>query len=212
MRVSQKVLGMVGTNCYLLIHEETKEAVLVDPADQAGRINDWIRSEGCLLRAIYLTHGHFDHILAAEELRRYHQVPVCALEAEAVLLNDPVKNLTYQTGDGFGLVPDRLLRDGEELHYAGLDCKVIATPGHTAGSCCYYFEQEQVLVSGDTLFAESVGRTDLPTGNTRQILASVRKLKDLPASVQVLPGHGESTTIGYEAQYNPYLQEGRFGW
>ena len=208
MKICQKVLGYIGTNCYLLIHETTKEAILIDPADQAGTIEAWISLQDCVPKAILLTHGHYDHIGACEALRAKYQIPVCALEAEAELLSDPYANLTYQTGRGYGLVPDRLLRDGEELSFAGLNCRVLATPGHTGGSCCYYFAQEEALFSGDTLFAESVGRTDLPTGNTRQILASVRSLADLPAKVSVYPGHGETTTIGYEKQYNPYLREG----
>lgn len=101
---------------------------------------------------------------------------------------------------------DVYLKDGEEVTIEGMTCRLIATPGHTKGSCCYYFEDNKILISGDTLFQESVGRTDLPTGSMGVLVRSVKeKLMPLPEEVKVYPGHGESTTIGYEKQYNPFL-------
>ena len=112
---------------------------------------------------------------------------------------------TKQVGRPYTITPDVYLKDGETVTIAGITCKLIATPGHTIGSCCYYFEEAGMLISGDTLFQESVGRSDLPTGSGGTLVRSVRdKLFVLPDETKVYPGHGDSTTIGYEKQYNPF--------
>lgn len=207
MKIETMVLGDVRTNCYLLIEEETKEALVVDPADRADVILRKLIDEGLHLKAILLTHGHGDHILAVGDLKKQLGVKVYAAKAEEGLLSDPAQNLSKAL---FGLPvtvkPDILLEDGQEFEEAGIRLRMIHTPGHTPGGCCYYQEEEKVLLSGDTLFCGSIGRTDFPGGSLSQLVRSVKeKLLVLPEDVKVYPGHEEMTTIGQEKRYNPYM-------
>lgn len=207
MEIITKVLGMIGTNCYMVKNEETKEALIIDPAFDAKTIESTLDANDCKPVAILLTHGHFDHMLAAEDLRDYYHIPVIAGKCEEGLLADTNANLSASFYVDARLVADQLVDDLENLHLAGLDIQVLHTPGHTGGSVCYYFHKEQKLFSGDTLFCESVGRTDYPTGSASQIVRSVKeKLMILPDETNVYPGHGESTTIQNEKQYNPFCQ------
>ena len=196
---------MVQTNCYIAINPGTKEAVVVDPGDEAGRIRSEVERLGVKAQAILLTHGHFDHVMAMEELRDGWGGPIYAFEKEAEVLADPGKNLTGQfLGGGSALKADVLLSDQETASLAGYDFRLLHTPGHTGGSCCYYVESEKVLFSGDTLFQESYGRIDFPTGSGRQIAESIVKvLFALPDDTAVYPGHMGDTTIGAEKLYNP---------
>lgn len=205
MRIKTMVLGPVQTNCYLIYDDETKRGFLVDPADQSETIERACTGLGVKPEAILLTHGHGDHILAAEDLRKKYGIPVLAGERERELLADPSLNLSAALGLGsVGLRADREVKDGEELELAGFRLKVLATPGHTKGSVCYLDEREKVLISGDTLFEESLGRTDFPTGSTKEIVDSIsRVLFSLPEEIMVYPGHGDPTTIGHEKAYNP---------
>ena len=145
--------------------------------------------------------------MAADSLRNGYQIPVCILKEDAELLQTPGLNCAEQfLRMSYGISADELLIDGQKLPYLDGKIKVIATPGHTAGSCCYYAEAENILFSGDTLFQESVGRTDLPTGKASQISISIReKLFVLPDNTLVLSGHGMETTIGEEKEHNPYV-------
>lgn len=204
-RIRALVLGEVSTNCYIIYHQTTKKAVIVDPADNGEYILHMCRELSVTPEAVLLTHGHFDHILAVKDVQRAFRCKVYAGIREDRLLRDPSLNLSGSMGsEQMGLNVDYLVREGEVLHLIGFDWKVLETPGHTAGSVCYYIESEGVLISGDTLFAESLGRTDLPTGNTREIMDSIQnKLLVLPEDTMVYPGHGEQTTIGYERKYNP---------
>ncbi len=206
MIIQQCVLGMVCTNCYFLMNKETKELLIVDPADAPEKIDQMVvRMEGKPV-GILLTHGHYDHILAVEAVREKYGLKVYAHQDEAALLKNPTLNLSGYGQGGCRVVPDELLVDGQKFQEAGFEIQVIHTPGHTAGSCCYYFQEEGILVSGDTLFCGSVGRTDLPTGSTSQIIDSLHKLLDnLPEEIDVLPGHESTTTIGYEKRYNPFV-------
>lgn len=205
MRIKTMVLGAVQTNCYLIYDNETGRGFVVDPADESETIERACAGLGVKPEAVLLTHGHGDHILAAEDLRKKYGIPVLAGEQERELLADPSLNLSAALGMGsVALRADREVRDGEELELAGFRLKVLATPGHTKGSVCYLDEGEKVLFSGDTLFEESLGRTDFPTGSVKEIVDSIsRVLFALPEEIMVYPGHGEPTTIGHEKVYNP---------
>ena len=204
IEIKMMVLGPVQTNCFFLINEDTKELLIIDPADWAQGIIDWIQSEGLKPVAILLTHGHFDHIMAAEELKKEWGIKICACEKELEVLRDSKKNLMmdYYRKD-YTLEPDLTVCDGETFEAAGVTWKVIETPGHTIGSCCYYIESEDLLFAGDTLFRTSYGRVDLPTGDAMSMLASVKKLLTLPETVKVYPGHMGVTSIEYEKKHNP---------
>ncbi|MCI8454144.1 MAG: MBL fold metallo-hydrolase [Lachnospiraceae bacterium] len=209
MRITTLVVGMVGTNCYLVYDDETKRAVIVDPGDGAGQISAECKRLSLKPDAILLTHGHFDHILAAEELRAEWGLKIYACEKELPVLSDGKKNLVQSYyGRPYGLVPDETVKEGDTLSVAGLIFTVLETPGHTAGSCCYYMEKERVLFSGDTLFQMSYGRIDFPTGSGRAMETSVRRLlAELPDDVTVYPGHMDQTTIAFERTYNPLAEK-----
>ncbi len=207
LKVDTYVLGAVSTNTYILSNSETKDAIIIDPADRASFIKKQIEDNNYNLKAIFLTHGHFDHITAVTFLREAFGVPVIASVHEKDILNNAGLNLSSAMG-GFELSidADRYVKDNEELDYIGCPCKVIETPGHTQGSVCYYFEEEEILVSGDTLFRESMGRTDFPTGSVSMMKHSLKEvLAKLPDDIIVYPGHGEASTMGYEKMYNPFL-------
>ena len=206
LRIEQKIIGMVSTNVYLGIHTETKEAFLVDPADNADLLADWIEENGVTLRASLLTHGHFDHIGAAMELKRKFQTPIYAMTMEKTVLNDSMLNLSGSWGKPFTVQADRLLSDGQEISVAGFEVTAYHTPGHTRGGACYYIPKEQVLFSGDTIFCESIGRTDFPTGNAAELVRSVRRMLDaLPDEVKIYPGHEEATDAAHEKKFNPFI-------
>lgn len=207
MKIETMVLGDVRTNCYLLINEETKEALVVDPADRADVIVRKLIDEGLTLKAILLTHGHGDHILAVGALKKQFGVKVYAAKAEEALLSDTAQNLSKALfGIEVTVKPDVLLEDGQEFEAAGICLRMLHTPGHTPGGCCYYQAEEKILFSGDTLFCGSIGRTDFPGGSLSQLVRSVKeKLLVLPEDVKVYPGHEEMTTIGHEKRYNPYM-------
>lgn len=201
------ILGVVQTNCYIINNEDTKEAIIVDPADDAGKIEEYLKTNDLVCKAILLTHGHFDHIMAATELSARVKAPIYAHEAEALLLGDAELNASTHIRKKCSLNPDVLLKDQQELELAGFKIRVIHTPGHTAGGACYYFSEHGTLISGDTLFREDIGRYDLPTGNGEQEVASIiDKLLILDDDTKVYPGHGISTTIGHEKKYNMYLK------
>lgn len=206
MVIQQCVLGMVCTNCYFLMNKNTKELLIVDPADHTEKIEAMVaRMEGTPV-AILLTHGHYDHIMATGEIQKRYGIPVYAHKDEQEILEDPMLNLSTFRQGGYRVKADELVTDNQELELAGFRIRVLHTPGHTQGSCCYYFEDEDILVSGDTLFCQSVGRTDLPTGSTSKIIESLHRLLDyLPGQVDVLPGHESTTTIDHEKRYNPFV-------
>lgn len=204
-KIATLVLGPVQTNCYLVYHQDTKEAFIVDPADRAERIVQEVERLGLAPKAILLTHGHFDHIMGARGVKEKYHIPVYAYEKEQDLMADPELNLSMAfMGKSFSMAADQWFYDGEKVNIAGLDIQVLATPGHTCGGCCYYLPEEGVLLSGDTLFCRSVGRTDFPTSSTRELILSIKdKLFVLLEDTAVYPGHEETTTIGEEKQHNP---------
>ncbi|WP_026834717.1 MBL fold metallo-hydrolase [Eubacterium xylanophilum] len=205
LEIDTYVVGSVGTNCYVVRKEGSDKCVVIDPGASGSVIAKHVREKGATLEGILLTHGHFDHILGIPDLLSEMKAKIYALEEESEVLEDPNLNCTAMVGNGYGIKPDELMRDGITYNIADLDIKVIHTPGHTKGSCCFYIEDAKVLFCGDTLFMESIGRTDLPTGNYREIISSLReKILDLPGDVKAFSGHGPSTTIEYEVANNPY--------
>lgn len=206
LKIGRMTIGVCATNCYFLYEEGKNQAIVVDPADQGRHIFETLKKNGFETAGIFLTHGHFDHIWGAEELRQLSGAKLYAYEGEKDVCEDAQINVSRSAGRACTIKPDVYVKDNEEITIAGMTCTLIATPGHTQGSCCYYFPDAGMLLSGDTLFQESVGRTDLPTGSMGSLVRSVKeRLFVLPDEVKVYPGHGDSTTIGYEKQYNPFL-------
>jgi len=207
LALTSRVIGPLGTNVYIVYDDETKQALVVDPAYHGKSINKQLEELGLHLEAILLTHGHFDHISGTLELKELTGAPIYAAEAEREFLLDPAMNMTVKACiHPISLTADYYLKDGEILHLLGHEIKAILTPGHTGGSMSFYLEEMGILISGDTLFYGSVGRTDFPTGSMSAIVRSIQdKLLPLPDETIVCPGHGERTTIGYERKYNNFL-------
>ena len=206
LELQKCILGSVYTNCYFLKNKTTGELLIIDPADAPERIVSKVNEMQATPVAILLTHGHFDHIMAADAVRKKYGISVYACSEEVETLQNAGVNLSQYHGASVTLKPDVLLADLQVVDLAGFSIQMITTPGHTKGSCCYYIEDEGVLFSGDTLFCGSVGRTDFPGGSSAEIVRSLHKLVDtLPEETEVFPGHEASTTIGYEKRYNPFV-------
>lgn len=206
LRVEQYVVGSVQTNCYFAINDDTKDMLIIDPGASAGRLAEIIEGEKLNPVAILLTHGHFDHATGAAELAEHFGVKVYAEEHEKETLENPALNLSGWEGRELVYHADCYLRDEQEIDLAGFHIRVFHTPGHTVGGCCYFFSYQNAVFSGDTLFAQSVGRTDFPKGSASELIRSIKeKLMVLPDDVTVYTGHNDITTIGTERMYNPYL-------
>lgn len=203
--MGQMRLGAVMTNCYLIWNDDTRETLIVDPADNGPAIVKVAKDNQLDIKAILLTHGHFDHMMAVPYLVEATGVPVYAGEKEENVLGNVVWNLSKDwAGKKVTIKADHWVKDGQILELAGFKIKVLETPGHTEGSICFYFEEEGQLFSGDTLFHGSYGRTDLPTGSAGTLFRSINeKLLVLPDEVIVYPGHNSATTIGFEKENNP---------
>ncbi len=202
MNVAYYPVGDYLANCVILSDPQGRTAV-IDPGDEAPRLLQRLGDKAAQVEAILLTHAHFDHILAVRELQEATGAPLFIHASDAPALSDASLSLIPSYRRPYVLCADRLLQDGDTVTVGSLALTVLHTPGHTPGSCCYGCED--VLIAGDTLFAGSVGRTDLPGGNTAVLFESLRRLAALPAEWRVIPGHGEETTIGYECRYNPFL-------
>ena len=201
------VVGQLGVNCFIMADESTKEGIVVDPGDDAATILTDLKAKGIKLLYILNTHGHFDHVGANRRL----------LEATGAKLmihkeDEPFLGRAARSAVMYGLtaddspLPDAYLTDGQKITFGSHELRVIHIPGHSPGGCCFYLEGEKMLISGDSLFADSIGRKDLPSGSQQQLVDGIRtKLLVLPAETRVFPGHGPATTIGHEKQYNPYL-------
>lgn len=206
LKVDQYVVGQVQTNCYVVVNSETKECLIVDPGAAAVQLAERIRRDEYKPVAVLLTHGHFDHAGAAEELAEDFGIQIYAHEDEAETLGDSKMNVSWMVGNNESYHADVYVKDEQVLELAGFQIRVLHTPGHTFGGCCYYLPYEDVVFSGDTLFAQSVGRTDFPGGSMSSIVRSIKdKLMVLPEHTTVYPGHNDVTSIETERMYNPYL-------
>ncbi|MBR6770624.1 MAG: MBL fold metallo-hydrolase [Lachnospiraceae bacterium] len=206
LKIGRMILGMCQTNCYFVYKEGSKDVILFDPADAGEHLYKTLTEKGFRVAGILLTHSHFDHIWGSNQLRQLSGTQIRAYQEEKQVCEDAEKNVSAQVGRPYTVIPDVYLEDGAEITIADMSCRLMATPGHTVGSCCYYFKEAGILISGDTLFQGSVGRTDLPTGSMGTLVRSIKdKLFILPDEVKVYPGHGDATTIGEEKQYNPFV-------
>jgi glyoxylase-like metal-dependent hydrolase (beta-lactamase superfamily II) len=207
MKIFTTLAGSIGTNCYMLLSEDEKEAAIIDPADFIADYADKIVALGAELKYIILTHGHGDHTGGVPEFKkRFPGAKLAAGRHEEELLRNSSINFSSEIlGGKLNLTPDILLKDGDELTLGDLTLRIIETPGHTVGGISILVNNE-ILFSGDTLFHASIGRTDLPTGDYDTLIRSIReKLFTLADDVRVLPGHMGETTIGFEKRNNPFL-------
>ncbi|MBR5540200.1 MAG: MBL fold metallo-hydrolase [Clostridia bacterium] len=192
-------VGAMAANC-CLVYDEQKNAAVIDPGDEPELLLARIQKYGLTVRAILLTHVHFDHIQAVKELQAETCAPLLVHEAEVPALTDPAFSLVMTP---YHLTADRVLHDGDTVEVGELTFTVLHTPGHTDGSVCYWCGD--TLFSGDTLFAGSIGRTDFAGGDFTAMRKSLARLAALPDDIRVIPGHGPETTIGFEKRHNPFV-------
>lgn len=201
-------VGQLGCNCSILGDPETAEAIVVDPGDDISEIEAILSKHGLFVKAILITHAHIDHIGGAAKLKASTGAPVYMNENDSELYG----HIDVQAGWLGMETPERTeidvaMRDGDKVTLGTLDMHILHTPGHTQGSSCVWIPAEKTLIAGDTLFRDSIGRTDLPGGDGRQILRSIKgQLLALPEDTLVIPGHGDATTIGREKKRNPFLR------
>ncbi len=201
-RVHKIVVGQLDTNCYILSEKKSKQCTIIDPGADYKRIKDLISDKGLKPLFIINTHGHADHIMANAKF----YLPVHIHEKDAEFLTDPSKNFSQVIGCFINQdISPKLLHDGDKLKLGDLTIEIIHTPGHTPGGICLLYSD--ILFSGDTLFAQGIGRTDFPYGDEKRLINSIKtKLLVLPDSTKVYPGHGFDTTIGKEKADNPWLR------
>lgn len=208
MKWSQIPLGIMQTNCYI-VENGRGSCILFDPGSEGKRLIRWLTKKELIPCAIFLTHAHFDHIGAVDEIRNQYKIPVYLHQNEENWLSDPAFNGSqYFTSKSLMKInpPDVLLTTEEELKIGDFTFSTLETPGHSPGSVSYYFEEDGFIISGDVLFKGSIGRTDLKKGNQAELMRSMHeKLLILPEDTLVLPGHGPTTTIIEEMDSNPFL-------
>lgn len=208
MKWSQIPLGVLQTNCYI-VESSDQSCIIFDPGSEGKKLINWLTKRNLKPIAIFLTHAHFDHIGAVDEIRDQYQIPVYVHEEEEDWLTNPKLNGSqfFQVKNAVCVKKaEHLLKKEETIKIGDFEFYVYETPGHSPGSVSYYFQKDHFVVSGDALFQSSIGRTDLPRGNQSQLLKSIHeKLLFLPEETEVLPGHGPITTIGEEMDSNPFL-------
>jgi glyoxylase-like metal-dependent hydrolase (beta-lactamase superfamily II) len=201
-------VGLLQCNCTIVGDEEMHEAIVIDPGEEIGRVQRRLTELGLRLKQILITHGHIDHVGGALKLKRLTGAPIFMNGNDLEQLKIMDKQAAWLGVDTpETAAPDESLADGMTVGLAGHPVQVLHTPGHTQGSVCLHFAPMKLLIAGDTLFAGSIGRTDLPGGDDRQIIDSIHsRLLVLPEETRVIPGHGPGTTIGREQDSNPFLQ------
>lgn len=206
MRLKLFVSPDMGENCYFVIDENTNETIIIDPGAMGEKLCGIVDNNKLKVKAICLTHAHFDHAGAVEKLREHTKAPVFICEGEEVVAESSSYNLSAMFGSPFTVTYDKVLKDGERFDFGSLSFKVISTPGHTPGGGSFYFEKEGIVFVGDTLFMMSVGRTDFPGGDSNALIDSIRnKLFLLPYDTVVYTGHGQNTSIGFEMENNDFV-------
>ena len=199
-------LGLLPTNTYVVWNDDTKECVLIDPSDGFDEIVQCMEEEKLTPKAVWITHGHDDHIGAVNELKRTYKLLAYIMKDEEEAVISPIYNLSGRMGHPRGVEPDMTFLDRQTIAVLGTSMTALLTPGHTVGGGCFWFPEEKIIFTGDTLFLESIGRSDFPGGDTLTLLRSIKEtLMELPDDTVVFPGHGPATTIGHERKYNPFL-------
>lgn len=208
MKIIQLGVGQLGTNCYIAYCEKTLQAAVIDPGGSAALVLAEINKAKLDVQYIINTHGHADHIGANDAVQQATGAKILIHHEDAGMLTNAQLNLSVYIGGDFVCRPaDRLLHDGDTITFGSVIFTVLHTPGHTTGGICLFAADDKVLIAGDTLFAESIGRTDFPGGSYSQLLNSINsQLMKLDDAVRVLPGHGPETTIGWERQHNSFIQ------
>ncbi len=202
IKVGCLVLGSIDTNVYFLHREGEFDAIVIDPAMRGDVIFTRLREKGLFVKAILLTHGHFDHISGVNEMRDISKAKVYASIDEKKLMADPSLNLSATMAkEPYTTEADVWVEDGDEIEVGSMKCRVIAAPGHTRGSIAFYFEDDKLLFTGDSLFAGSHGRTDFPTGDEGQMMETLKKFSTMDSDIRVYPGHDNFTTIGQEYDF-----------
>jgi len=210
MKIDRLILGAYETNCYVLRSSETaKDCLIVDAGLGAGKLINFLKEHELNPLVLVLTHGHIDHIAGVDALRaEFPDIKVYIHKLDTEMLAEPQTNLSAMTGESFSIEPAEFsLEEQDVIDQAGVKLSVLHIPGHTPGGICLYSQDEGVVFTDDTLFADSIGRTDFPNGSMSQLLKSIKeKLYTLPDETKVYPGHGPITTIAHEKEHNPFFE------
>jgi glyoxylase-like metal-dependent hydrolase (beta-lactamase superfamily II) len=205
IKVKKIISGSLDENCYVVYDSENLNAAIIDPGEDGDKVVLEIEKDGFNPEILINTHGHYDHIFSDDKIRAKFQIPLAIHKDEVPMLSDTYKNVSAVVGiSGTVKAPDILLEDNQEVKLSFTSFKVIHTPGHTKGGICLLFDK--FLITGDTIFAGTIGRTDFDGGDYEEMRASLYKIKNLDSSLVIYPGHGNRTILANELRYNPYLK------